>query len=362
MNMSLNNSLDSKKAGLAATVYEIDPRGDVRWREFIVAHPESSIFHTPEWLEALSRTYGYDPVVLTTARPGEPISDGVACCRINSWLTGSRIVSLPFSDHCQPLTDPGKASEALFSSMRAKVVGGNARYCEIRPRSLATTETELPLGESETCCFHWLDLRPSPEEIYKRFHYSCIQRKIRRGEREALTISEGRSEAHVKMFYDLMLLTRRRHQLPPQPLQWFRNLVACLGNAMLIRVSFKGEQPIAAVVTLAWQKTVVLKYVCSDARFHNLGAIQSLIWHVIRDAKENGASELDFGRSDSDNEGLINFKDSWGCQRSILTYYRYPTKRNPPRSQQAKSLARVFAMLPDSWLTTAGRMLYRHIG
>ena len=34
-------------------VLRIDPITDGRWREFINTHPAASIFHTPEWLEAL---------------------------------------------------------------------------------------------------------------------------------------------------------------------------------------------------------------------------------------------------------------------------------------------------------------------
>ncbi len=362
--MSLNKFPELQKTERPANIYEVDPLGDPRWKAFIAAHPRSSVFHTPEWLQALSRTYGYEPVVATTSPLGEPISSGIVCCRIKSWLTGSRIVSLPFSDHCQPLVDNEDAAGALLDSMCARVIAEGARYCEIRPRSIAriTPDVDFPMAESETCCFHVLDLRPSTDDIHHRFHNTRIRQMIRRGEREGLSISEGRSDAHLKMFYALMLVTRRRHQLPPQPMRWFRNLIDCLGETLRIHISLKGDLPVAAVLTLSWQKTVMLKYICSDARFHNLGALQLLIWHVIRNAKERGADELDFGRSDSDNEGLIKFKESWGCQRSTLTYYRYPAKGNPTKSRQARSLAKLFAVLPDFWLTAAGRVLYRHIG
>ena len=39
-----------------------------------------------------------------------------------------------------------------------------------------------------------LDLRPGPEALFRNFHKDCIQRKIRRAAREALTYEEGRSD------------------------------------------------------------------------------------------------------------------------------------------------------------------------
>jgi len=71
------------------------------------AASKASIFHTPGWLGALWRTYGYEPVVFTTSAPNAQLQNGVLFCHVNSWLTGRRLVSLPFSDHCQPLLDGG---------------------------------------------------------------------------------------------------------------------------------------------------------------------------------------------------------------------------------------------------------------
>jgi len=63
--------------------------------------PRASVFHSRGWLEALKRTYGYEPIVLTTT-PDGPLSNGLVLCRVKTWLS-RRLVSLPFSDHCDPL-------------------------------------------------------------------------------------------------------------------------------------------------------------------------------------------------------------------------------------------------------------------
>ena len=87
------------------SVYEIDPLSDPRWPDFLLRHADATIFHTSNWLRALHRTYGYVPVVYTTCSRSQELRNGIPFCKINSWLTGRRLVSVPFSDHCQPLIE-----------------------------------------------------------------------------------------------------------------------------------------------------------------------------------------------------------------------------------------------------------------
>ena len=49
-----------------------------------------------------------------------------------------------------------------------------------------------------------------------------------------------------------------------------------------------------------------------------------LFWKLIEESKTEGAEQLDFGRTDLDNEGLIRFKDQFGTARTQITYLQYP--------------------------------------
>jgi hypothetical protein len=84
-------------------IYEISATEDSRWDDFVKQHAHTSVFHTPQWLGALRQTYGFMPIVFSTTPPGLHLQDGVVFCEVSSWLTGKRLVSLPFSDHCEPL-------------------------------------------------------------------------------------------------------------------------------------------------------------------------------------------------------------------------------------------------------------------
>src|SRR4051812_78616 len=97
-------------------VYRLQPLEDQRWADLVDRHPHSSVFHSVAWLEALHRTYGYELVAYTTSSAGEPLKNGLVFCRVASWITSRRLVSLPFSDHCEPLVHSLADEELLLNA------------------------------------------------------------------------------------------------------------------------------------------------------------------------------------------------------------------------------------------------------
>lgn len=345
------------------TVHLLDPLRDPRWEELVRWHPASSVFHTPAWLEALRRTYGYEPVAFTTSPPGVPLADGLVFCRVESWLTGRRLVSLPFSDHCAPLAERPEDVAALCCFLRDELPKQGWKYVEVRPNG-SHGEGLSGFAPSQPFYLHTLDLRPPLEQLFRSFHRNSVQRRIRRAEREALTYEAGRSEALVRKLYRLLLLTRRRHELPPQPLDWFRNLAASLGDALDIHVVSRGDRPVAGMLTLHFGRTAVYKYGGSDAALHHLGGMPLLMWRIIEDAKARGAVTLDLGRSEREDRGLITFKERWGAVRSPVSYLRWPAPA-PVRARVGwtrRLAGKVVSRLPDPLFRATGEVLYRHMG
>src|SRR5437660_378331 len=113
--------------------YQLDPTTDARWAELVERHPRATVFHTVAWLRALQRTYGYEPVAFTTSSPTGDLKNVLVFCHINSWLTGSRLVSLPFSDHCEPLCDSDEDMNFLIRYLQTSLEHEKWKYLEIRP-------------------------------------------------------------------------------------------------------------------------------------------------------------------------------------------------------------------------------------
>jgi hypothetical protein len=328
-------------------------------------HPRTSIFHTTEWLEALHRTYGYQPLAFTTSPTGSELRNGAAFCRVKSWLIRPRLVSLPFSDHADPLFDNEAELTELLEFLQQGQSDGKWNSVELRPPGTANSLNQWSgFYDGQKYLLHRLDLRPSLGELFRSLQKDSIQRKIRRAEREGLLYEEGRSETLLRMFYQLTVLTRRRKALPPPPLAWFQNVMKCLGEKAMIRIARKDDKAIAAILTLHHKQTMVYKYGSSDARFHNLGGMPFVLWKTIEDAKRHGVTEFDLGRSEASNAGLITFKERFGAIRSTLVYKRYPGhwELSDGAGWHVGIAKRLFKVLPDDLLVLAGRILYPHIG
>jgi hypothetical protein len=347
-------------------VYSFDPLNDERWPQFLAAQPHASVFHTRQWLEAIRRTYDYRPIGFTTSG-GEKLDNALLFCEIRSWLTGRRLVSLPFSDHCQPLAE-GDDLEAILHYLQTHRSPLHCKYIELRPlQENEISKTTSGFGESGSFSFQRIDLQPELAAIYRGFHDSCIRRKIKRAEKENLFYESGRSEDLLRKFRHLLLITRRRHKLPPQPAAWFQNIADCLGNIVTIHMVSKDAKPVASIVTLTYRKTLIYKYGCSDGQFNNMGGTPYLFWMAIQQAKESGIEHFDLGRSDYDDPGLIAFKEHLGATSSELRYYRNPgfpaRQESSAPSVPIKAWAReALIRLPDPLLSGVGQLVYRHIG
>lgn len=250
----------------------------------------------------------------------------------------------------------------------SSLLGAVAQYCrqlgdaylEIRPLH---TLPPAHLGFAPVSAFYMHQLRLS-ERLTEtlRFSKGSVQRKILRAEHENLCYEEGRSSQLISEFYRLLLLTRRRHQIPPQPIEWFQALAKCLGEAFKVRVATKDGRSVASIVTLQSSQTMVYKYGCSDDAHWNLGGMQMLLWKAIQEAVHCGCRHFDLGRSDLGQKGLTEFKERWGAERKLLCYWTTPPVSEMGRNLLNSSLARrTFSLVPDQMLVMFGRVMYRYI-
>ncbi len=342
--------------------YTINPLTDIRWLDFLYRHPAASLFHTPGWLAALQHTYSYEPIVVTTCPPATQLTNGIVVCQVNRPFIGLRLVSLPFSDHCEPLAFDKADLHTLLEAVEQLRATSAARSAEIRPLR-ASLKGHPGFAIAASFFAHELSLTRSPDEVFRCFHKDCIQRKIRRAEREKLEYQEGCSALLVNEFYRLLAMTRRRHGLPPQPIAWFQELIACLGKAMKIRVVFNGSKAVASIVTMQFKEVMVYKYGCSDPAYQALGGMPMLLWRAIEEAMSVGLKTFDFGRCDIENQGLTTFKDRWGTSRSVLTYWTTLTASPTAKKFWTGPLIQQAVKHVPNWLLTfSGRLFYKYMG
>jgi CelD/BcsL family acetyltransferase involved in cellulose biosynthesis len=335
----------------------VDPLNDPRWVDLTDRCDRSSLFHTTAWLEALKRTYGYEPVVFTDAASGMPLRNALLFCRVRSWLTGNRLVGLPFSDHCEPLVDSPWALAGLLELLKQRI-GPDCRYIELRP---VDTPIDVPGFEAAAAFWsHSIDLRPDAGTIFASFHKNHVQRSIRRAGRSGLTLEVGRSRTLLDDFFSLYQITRRKHGVPLQPFGWFQNLVECLRERLTIYMARHEGRPAATILTARHKTTLVFKYGSMNPEYKRFGGTPHLFWKAIQEAKHEGLSTFDLGRSDVDNVGLIAFKEHLGATRSTLKYYRHPAQQR--RGWFPKLASTIYSHTPARIQNSLSGRLYKHFG
>jgi Acetyltransferase (GNAT) domain len=346
-------------------IYQIDPTRDARWAELIERHPQASVFHTVAWLQALRHTYGYEPVAWTTSPPTAELKNGLVFCRVKSWLTGRRLISLPFSDHCEPLCDLTEDLNFIVRYLQTTLGHQHWKYLEVRPVTWNLGQTRDMNGflSAHTYLLHILDLCPDAGDLFRSLDKDSVQRRIHRAERASLVEKIGRSDDLLKEFYDLFVVTRRRHRLPPIPYTWFRNLIRYQGEALEIRLAYQEKTPISAILTLRFKDAVYYKYGCADSQFNKFGGMPWLLWRAIAAAKSRGATKFDMGRTEEHNVGLVTFKNHWVPQPQRLVYWTFPGKSSLGSADgwKLKAAKRLFSCMPNRLLTLTGKLIYRHI-
>jgi len=330
------------------------------WNTRIAFDREHNIFHTAEWAGVLADTYGFAPICFTAGRGDEPEAV-FPVMEVASRLTGRRGVSLPFTDHCEPLG----SSEAVSAAMRDALEFGRTRgwrYLECRGGGRA----DFLKNAAPSVSFHGhaLDLERDTDRLFARLDGS-VRRAIRKAEKSGLTIEFSTSLSAVHNYYQLHCITRRHHGLPPQPFRFFeaihRRLVdRGLGAVVSARL---GDQVVAAAVFLKAGARATYKFGASDRRFQETRANNLVMWEAIRRFASEGAAVLDFGRTSLDNEGLRRFKRGWGAREFRINYYRYDLRRNAFVTEPDRASGwhtRVFRLLPIPLARTIGTLLYKH--
>ena len=337
----------------------LDPLIDGRWRERVRQDPRASAFHTPEWLDALRRTYGFAPVVYATG--GDGLRSAIPFCVVASWLTGKRLVSLPFSDHCEPLLDDPAQLGAILERAAADARRNGWRYVQLRPRVHAASVPGFERDESNY--LYAIDLRPDLDVIFKGIKRDNRE-DIKKADRRALRHVVGRDDAFVRAYFRLHAMTRSTQGVPPQPYAWFQNLARCLGEMLEVHLLVQDDAPIAGLVSISFRDQIMVKYTASDPVRDRQGMGKSLLWKTIVRAKERGATMLDWGRCEPEHHGLAQFKERFGAVRSDLVYLRNPpapADRHRP-SWAARAAKSVVPRMPVTVLAAAGRVAYRHVG
>lgn len=339
----------------------IDPIADPEWLALVERSPTAEAFHHPLWLELLRAQYGYELQACCVAG-SRGIEAGIPFARVESRLTGRRLVAIPFSDVCPPLLARDANPTALDALGPALAAEAGRSGLDLTVHAALPS---MPGAFARPSFFrHLLPLAEDPAEVESRYSKSQIKRGIKKARREGLEAQRRTDREALDAFYSLHVKTRRRLGVPTQPKRFIRRFEALFDAGLgFVELILDGDEPIAAAVFLTYNGTVTYKYGASDAAKLAKRPNNLLFAEVIRWACESGFKTLDFGRTDSDNEGLRSFKRSWGAEEVELSYtYLAEHEPEPGPGRRDRLLGTTIRRSPAFVGRLIGEALYRHAG
>jgi hypothetical protein len=343
----------------AKPVQRINPLENPNWDALVGSHPNFSFFHGAAWAKVLTDTYNYTPVYFAENEK-ETLQSLLPVMEADSWLMGRRGISLPFTDDCEPLCAGNDSFKKLFESA---VEFGKARgwkYLECRGGRKFFGEALASLSFYG----HSLDLTPGEQKLFDALE-SPVRRAIRKAEKDGVKVETLQSGEAMRIFYSLLCKTRRRHGLPPQPIEFFLNIhkhILSQNMGAVIVASYQGK-PVAASVYFQTAGRAIYKYGASDEAFQHLRGNNLVMWEAIKWLARGGAKKLHFGKTSMSNNGLRRFKLGWGAAEEKIEYMKYDLRKNEfvtDNDEVSGWHNRVFRALPVFASRLIGRALYRH--
>lgn len=349
----------------------IDPQKDERWDQFVERHPHGWLFHLSGWKLLLERCFSHIKgfYIVKVNSSNNEICAGLPIFKVNSLLTGKRLVSIPFGTLCDPLyyheTDLQEITDSAIQ------LGKQHKPAFIEIRNFRTKSLARDPRFQATLIFknHYLDLTDDIESIKKRFHRSCVRQRIDRALKSNLTLKFGKTEQDLRRFYHLYLITRKRNQVPSMPYHFVKNIWEIFqpsGKISLLLAEHENAA-VAALLMFKYKNRVSVEFAGSDDGYKNISPNHFLFWNAINISKEEGYSLFDFGRTSPNNRQLMDFKAHWGTEAADISHHYYfgdsPSNLKYPEDKFAYTVAQTLTgFIPMFFYPVFSKFCYRHMG
>jgi len=338
----------------------VNPLEIENWDSLALSTEDCSIFHSAAWARVLHESYNYQPCYFAQMNSHD-FRVLVPLMEVASFITGRRGVSLPFTDVCESIFNKETTLENVLEPIIRYGENVRWKYIELRGGG----EQLADIKSSNAYFSHVLELNADAKEIFKKFR-SSTKRNIKKALKEGVEAKICYTLDAMKEFYRLNCLTRKFHGLPPQPWYFFKKVhehILSKNHGFVVQAIYD-NRVIASSVYFLFGHKAIYKWGASGRKFNYLRANNLVMWKAIEWCIQNKFKTFDFGRTEKQNRGLLQFKRGWRGKETIINYYKYDIASNSfvKDNSGLKSSYHLFKLLPNPLLKAIGALLYRHVG
>lgn len=349
----------------------IDPEQDPRWDKFVDEHPFGWVCHRSEWKRVIEKSFphmkGYYWVKWDDRR--EKIIAGLPVYSVKSWLTGNRLISIPYATLSDPLVDNSSDLSELVEAAFVMIKQQKIKDFELRTHFSSNLLRSMEgLCNSNHYVLHELKIDKGLDGLIGSFHNN-VRRLIKIAAKGDLLFKEGTKNSDLQEFYSHYILTRRSLGLPPQPYVFFKNIWKTLNKNgyMKLLLSYNKTKFASGFVVFKYKKRVSVDYAAWDRTLASLRPNHFLYWKAIEIAHNENCEIFDFGRTSATNKTLMQFKNQWRTLKKNLDHYNLSGLKTGINLRKENSLGYtlmnyLIACSPPKVCRLLGELTYRHIG
>ncbi|MDI3340753.1 MAG: GNAT family N-acetyltransferase [Sphaerobacter sp.] len=305
----------------------VDPATDHRWATLVASHPEGLAYHHPAYLQALTDAFGYAPAHLACEDADGNLHGVLPLVYWRGPFRDRQLWSLPRTPAAGPLATSSAAKDALVRAaieLTENEAGHRLQIKSVDP-DLAPANTALRRVEWWPAHVIQLPDRSEPPRFSK-----SRRRGINKAKSANVHVREAESLADVRAWYQLYLQVLRQKGSPPLPFRFFEAIWRRMHPHGLLRLllaersTARGRELLAGTMLLPCAQTVIDAFAAdrADARRHHPSDL--LLGTAIYAAWEASYRIYDLGHVPPGEEGLAQFKRTWGATPRPTFRYYYP--------------------------------------
>jgi serine/alanine adding enzyme len=327
------------------------------WDNYVLAHPEGTLYHLSAWAKIIQRTYGHTAYYLTasrdlgrdsslTANTGDashrsslarhPTLVGVLpLIHLKHFMFGNNLISVPYFDLGGILADDDVAARELLKKSLALAGEVGARRLELRHTKPSVEGhwgcdgSAIQISSDDK---KWsgiirshkvrfiLELPGTADRLMQGFK-SKLRSQIHKSIRDGLEAEIGGIEL-LDDFYRVFSKNMRDLGSPVHSKGLMAHVLSQFGDKARIVLVRKERKVLAGSLIVGFRDIVENPWASALAEYRTLNANMLLYWTMLEYSCSHGYRFFDFGRS-TPGEGTYRFKEQWGAKPEALHWHYF---------------------------------------
>ena len=271
------------------------------------------LFYKRGWLTTLKKTFNSELIFLQKFKTGNLfcIIPMVLC---KDFKNNKYLVSLPYT----PLIEDKELDyKTIFFPLMDFLVKNNLIS------DLIFKQKQNIIDSTNRYLINTINLQANIDQIYYKMS-SFNKRFISKYKNKKIIVIEKEFSSNQDIFYTMYIDNNRRHGSPSLPMSFFVNLNKYFSQNFKLYFCYSQSKLISCCMFIYDKKVAIYSYVGINKLTKNKDfGHRYLIYKAINDFKRIGIKEINLGKTDFDQDGLIKFKKSFGSKTYEISYFSF---------------------------------------